>query len=58
MAGFNPRARAGRGPSFFSPSGDYRLFQSTRPCGARPFLVSGAGLTFAFQSTRPCGARP
>ena len=37
---------------------DFSVFQSTRPCGARP--DTGIWLTqpIEFQSTRPCGARP
>ena len=33
-------------------------FQSTRPRGARPFLVDDITYYFTFQSTRPRGARP
>ncbi len=35
----------------------YSLFQSTRPCGARPAGKRCAMATRLFQSTRPCGAR-
>ena len=32
-------------------------FQSTRPCGARPYETLTGDLSNVFQSTRPCGAR-
>ncbi len=35
-----------------------RLFQSTRPCGARPYEARWSVQPVRFQSTRPCGARP
>ncbi len=34
------------------------LFQSTRPCGARPSFTTVTRTNCLFQSTRPCGARP
>ncbi len=34
------------------------LFQSTRPCGARPRSTGASAMALWFQSTRPCGARP
>ena len=35
------------------------MFQSTRPCGARPTCACQRGCRLhTFQSTRPCGARP
>ena len=33
------------------------MFQSTRPCGARPDPICRRVQTTSFQSTRPCGAR-
>ena len=55
---FNPRARAGRDFMRCTCLPDFSVFQSTRPCGARP--DTGIWLTqpIEFQSTRPCGARP
>ena len=44
--------RAGRGGTFTS------MFQSTRPCGARPAADGHEEEKNEFQSTRPCGARP
>jgi len=34
------------------------VFQSTRPCGARPRVIYVRPPEHKFQSTRPCGARP
>jgi len=34
------------------------MFQSTRPCGARPVFGGVFKINGRFQSTRPCGARP
>ena len=54
---FNPRARVGRDVEISTSNGDADLFQSTRPCGARPLEVAVRQRRIAFQSTRPCGAR-
>jgi len=57
MAGFNPRAHAGRDPAWKHRRRAGSRFQSTRPRGARPkrFILSNAD--GRFQSTRPRGAR-
>ena len=55
--GFNPRTRVGC---------DYQLsqviyqmmFQSTHPCGVRPFTKAKLQNKPSFQSTHPCGVRP
>jgi len=40
IAGFNPRARVGRDVIFTKLSCSFFVFQSTRPRGARLFLIS------------------
>ena len=58
-AGFNPRARVGRDvPLQGCTATIYRVFQSTRPRGARPEFNAPLKTGGAFQSTRPRGARP
>jgi len=58
MAGFNPRARVGRDGIHNYTPGCLRLFQSTRPRGARlSWLSTLCRLCHQFQSTRPRGAR-
>ncbi len=57
FAGFNPRARAGRDMPPIVMVAPTVLFQSTRPCGARPLSAHLAAHERMFQSTRPCGAR-
>ncbi len=54
---FNPRARAGRDLSSRAIKWMKKLFQSTRPCGARRKLEAVVAMLQEFQSTRPCGAR-
>ncbi len=55
---FNPRARAGRDLVMESFAVERGVFQSTRPCGARPGVIHMTITIDLFQSTRPCGARP
>ena len=55
---FNPRARVGRDACLGAFSGLDRLFQSTRPRGARLDDLSVGQVERMFQSTRPRGARP
>ena len=55
-SGFNPRARVGRDAELALDSFVIE-FQSTRPCGARPYLPFHKVKYTLFQSTRPCGAR-
>ncbi len=57
MRSFNPRAPAGRDSQYFMSTSWYWMFQSTRPCGARPNRRNPHKLHNQFQSTRPCGAR-
>jgi len=54
---FNPRARTGRDLKFLRYHLRNALFQSTRPHGARRFLLNFVLDFLAFQSTRPHGAR-
>ena len=54
---FNPRARAGRDGMSLCKGAPVFVFQSTRPCGARPLLTDKFPADTLFQSTRPCGAR-
>ncbi len=56
--GFNPRARVGRDQVRLCRSLHYRLFQSTRPRGARLKAEEERLAEKRFQSTRPRGARP
>ena len=55
--GFNPRARMGRDHRRRRMIGKHRLFQSTRPHGARLVIFLLLLMLFQFQSTRPHGAR-
>ena len=55
--GFNPRARVGRDLLILAVSRRWRLFQSTRPRGARPMRSTARAAMKPFQSTRPRGAR-
>ena len=55
---FNPRAHAGRDVAVGMPADRFRLFQSTRPRGARPRIRTSTTKLTKFQSTRPRGARP
>ena len=55
---FNPRARAGRDVNSLPKGQTFAMFQSTRPCGARPMPMVVSTSMIEFQSTRPCGARP
>ena len=54
---FNPRAREGRDPSNGITCSGIRLFQSTRPRGARRQHHERRHMSGGFQSTRPRGAR-
>ena len=54
---FNPRAPAGRDQCGGGVQAWFEKFQSTRPCGARLYIIEGAQKPKLFQSTRPCGAR-
>ena len=54
---FNPRARVGRDLPYYIRKDADPKFQSTRPCGARPYLPRKERWLDVFQSTRPCGAR-
>ncbi len=54
---FNPRAPAGRDGRPIRLTLQSSVFQSTRPCGARPAPSASPSPGYAFQSTRPCGAR-
>ena len=58
LAGFNPRARAGRDHERGHADLHDNGFQSTRPRGARHRLGSYSIQSTQFQSTRPRGARP
>ncbi len=59
LAGFNPRARAGRDRRPHREGLRCHQFQSTRPRGARRASPPGrVSKTTLFQSTRPRGARP
>lgn len=55
---FTPRARVGRDSRFTNTVITGDGFQSTHPCGARPWIDGVQGMPELFQSTRPCGARP
>src|SRR6185437_14903080 len=55
---FNPRARTGRDWPYARIWSRHRLFQSTRPHGARHPAHRGFRKAGTFQSTRPHGARP
>ena len=54
---FNPRARVGRDQQAPTIEVPERMFQSTRPRGARLALEGGRLHDIGFQSTRPRGAR-
>ncbi len=54
---FNPRAHTGRDGPIGSIENDTRLFQSTRPHGARQQPIVLLIILTEFQSTRPHGAR-
>ena len=54
---FNPRARKGRDGDVVEGAFKVKVFQSTRPQGARQALVEGLNKYYEFQSTRPQGAR-
>ncbi len=55
---FNPRAHAGRDNFEGTLSGSVKVFQSTRPRGARHLPSTILSNLLRFQSTRPRGARP
>jgi hypothetical protein len=55
---FNPRARGGRDGMARARSVSHKVFQSTRPRGARPSRSEEKRTGKSFQSTRPRGARP
>ena len=57
-ARFNPRARVGRDYIRDSSGKVFRMFQSTRPRGARRWTLHRHTPVQVFQSTRPRGARP
>src|SRR5690606_11905803 len=54
---FNPRARVGRDGVMLEEQYGLRVFQSTRPRGARHGNTTGVSISTTFQSTRPRGAR-
>ena len=54
---FNPRAREGRDRRLLLLLFFLRMFQSTRPRGARQSSKSKNAVRLSFQSTRPRGAR-
>ena len=56
-ASFNPRAREGRDVLLLADSTVNKLFQSTRPRGARQTPGDMPSVAALFQSTRPRGAR-
>ena len=57
VSGFNSRASMGRDTTNPSLNNFERLFQFTRPHGARPALESSTSSWSLFQFTRPHGAR-
>ena len=42
---------------YYSPAGQVNKFQSTHPCGVRPFFKLQGPNIPGFQSTHPCGVR-
>ena len=57
VAGFNPRARGGRDQTIKKKKEIKKMFQSTRPRGARLKFYFIHSQLLVFQSTRPRGAR-
>ena len=54
--GFNPRTRVGCDLQALPPASQW-MFQSTHPCGVRPYMTIAFNDSRGFQSTHPCGVR-